>query len=308
MNNLKKIFSLFLLFLIILIFFKYNYILSKTVVEATNIWLTKVFPSLFIMFIINEIIIKTKALELLNKLIGPLFNKLWHITSSSSLAFILSIFSGTPGNAYILKEMLEDAQITLEDANKLIYYTYFPNPLFLYTILNLSFNQTITLKIIMTLFISNLIIAFLVRGNKPNYSCNPKPNSSKTNLFFILPTAIKKSLNTLLMILGSIIFYLIISNLLLTIFKLNLSLEILLKGFLEISNALNTLPLLNTLSIKKEIIALIIISFAGLSIHTQVLEILNETKIAYSHFLKGRLYQILISTSTYLLISIIISN
>ena len=309
MNNLKKLLLIFLFIFFLFLAFKYNYLLGSVVVKATSLWLTKVFPSLFIMFILNEIIIKTNALSLLNKLIGPPFNKLFHTSGSSSLAFILSLFSGTPSNAYILKEMLSNMQITLEDANKLIYYTYFPNPLFLYTILRLSFNNFITLKIIITLYLSNVLIGLFVRGKKNNNKIILINNENNNyNLLTIIPKAIKKSMDTLLMILGSIIFYLIISTIFENLLNLSLMGEIILKGILEISTSLNSLPLLNIFSLKKEILAILIISFAGLSIHTQILEILNGTKIKYQNFFKGRLYQILIGTSSYFLISIIMGG
>ena len=59
MNNLKKIFTIILFFLLIIILFKYNYILNKSVIEAFLLWIKKVFPSLFIMFILNDIIINS---------------------------------------------------------------------------------------------------------------------------------------------------------------------------------------------------------------------------------------------------------
>ena len=44
----------------------------------------------------------------------------------------------------------------------------------------------------------------------------------------------------------------------------------------------------------KEIIAIAIISFGGLSIHTQIKAILEDTKIIYNFFLKGRIIHVII--------------
>ena len=57
MNSLKKIFIIFLLFFSIVLLFKYNYLLQSSVLTSLNLWINKVFPSLFIMFIINDIIV-----------------------------------------------------------------------------------------------------------------------------------------------------------------------------------------------------------------------------------------------------------
>jgi len=300
MNKLKNIFTLFLFFTFLYILFKYNYILNKSVVDAVNLWLTKVFPSLFIMFILNDIIINSRILDYLMSLISPLFNKIFSTSLHSSQAFILSLFSGTPSSAFIIKEMLNNREIDIDSANKLIAFTYFSNPLFLYNILSLSFNSYITLKIIIIHYISNIFIGLFFRKNNRKTIITERKNHSKINMFIILPKSIKKSLDTLFMILGTITFYMIITNLLINIFNFNTLFEILIKGFIEITQSLNILNTINSSSILKEIIALSIISFGGLSIHTQVLALINDTNISYKNFLIGRILHVLISTCTYL--------
>ncbi len=288
MNNLKKIFTIILFFLLIIILFKYNYILNKSVIEAFLLWIKKVFPSLFIMFILNDIIIELNLLS---------FLKINH------QIILLSLFSGTPTATFIIKEMLNKGNITLENANRLMSYTYFSNPLFLYNILSLSFNNYITFKIIIIHYLTNYIIS-LIFHNK--YSNKINNTSKQNNLLLILPKAINKSINTLFMILGTITFYMIITNLFMKIINLNPLGEVLFKGLLEITQGLNILSKLNIQSLIKEITALAIISFGGLSIHTQVLSIISDTNINYYYFFIGRILHILISTLTYLFITIII--
>ena len=83
---------------------------------------------------------------------------------------------------------------------------------------------------------------------------------------------------------------------------MNINFQIILKGIFEITQSLNNLNLLNYSGIIKEIIAISIISFGGLSIHTQILSIINNTDISYKNFFRGRIYHVLISVTIYLLI------
>ena len=53
--------------------------------------------------------------------------------------------------------------------------------------------------------------------------------------------------------------------------------------------------LINYNSSFKELLAILFISFGGLSIHTQVKCILDEENISYKYFLKGRIMQTLIA-------------
>ncbi len=301
MNKLKEfIITIFILFIIIMLF-KYNYILDDIVINSFNIWLKRVFPTLFIMFILNDLIIKTNIINNITKYFKNIFNKIYNTNNYSVNAFLLSIFSGTPANSYIIKELLNNNLITINDANTLITFTYFSNPLFLYNILTKTFNSYITIKIIIIHYISNIFIGMFFRKKHSinNFIINRRIHY---NLLKEVPKSINKSFNTLLMILGTITFYMIITNIIIIIIKPNILFEILIKGLFEITQALNILNKLNIVSILKEIIALSIISFGGLSIHSQIYSIISDTKISYKYFFVGRIYHILISISIYLII------
>lgn len=274
---IKKIIILLFLTLFLLNIFRYNDIVTLSSLKALELWRVRLFPSLFIMFIVNDLIINTDIFKIKN---------------NNTLAFSLSLFSGTPTNAYIIKELYINNRISLNSANNLLLYTYFSNPLFLYNILSTIFNKTIVFKIILIHYISNIIISFFIKKETTYNNRNETANLKVTK---ILEQSIKKSINTLLMILGNVTFFMILSNLTVKLFSLNIYLEILLKGLLEITQSLNELAAI-TLNLElKQLLALTIISFGGISIHMQVYSILNETKINYKFFLKGRIYQTLIS-------------
>ena len=301
MNKIKNYFYIIILFIFIFLLFKYNYIVNKSVIDSVNLWLTKVFPSLFIMFILNDIIINTNILNSITKIINPVFNKIFKTNNNSFEAFLLSLFSGTPSSSFILKEMINNNKIDINSANKLISFTYFSNPLFLYNILNTTFNKHITFKIIIIHYISNIFIGLIYRNKNTTNALLENKIIKKENIITILPRSIKKSIDTLLMILGTITFYMILTNLLLNIFKLNNITTIILKGIFEITQSLNILNNLEYQSIIKELLALSVISFGGLSIHTQVLSIISDTKISYKNFFYGRILHVLISALTYII-------
>lgn len=270
-----KIILLSSLILIILLFLNYDIVLSSSL-AATNIWLTKVFPFLFIMFTISDILINLN----LNKI----------FKTATPFIFLLSFLSGAPSNAFVISSLYKEKQITKENANTYLLFTYFANPLFMYATLNSIFIPSISLKIILWHYLSNLIIYLFVRKKIKN---NPIIISKKTS--FNLGASIKKSLNTLIMILGTITFFMILSNLSTHIFHLNNILTLFLKGLFEVTQGLNYLSTIMLNYKIKEIIASIFISFGGLSVHSQVATILKEENLDYRVFLKGRLGQALIA-------------
>ncbi|MBE6140525.1 MAG: hypothetical protein E7172_03195 [Firmicutes bacterium] len=271
----SKIMQMTIILFLILLFINYNIVLSSSLM-AVDIWLKKVFPYLFIMFIIND------------SLINLNFH---HNFSLNVFVFIASLLSGAPSSAFIINNLYQKKAISKNNANYLLLWTYFSNPLFLYAMFNSLFSFSITLKLILIHYLSNLLIYLF---QKKHLSLNNIYQNELTN--FNIASSIKKSMNTLIMILGTITFYMVVTNIFAHTFNFNQIFTIILKGFLEITQGLNNLSVLSNV-ILKQFLALSFISFGGLSIHTQVKCILQEFDLDYKFFLKGRIFQLLIANS-----------
>lgn len=262
----RKLLYLTILVLIFLIFKNYTIVLDSTIV-AMELWLYKVFPYLFIMIVINDLLINANFISIFK--------------NNTLYIFIMSLLSGTPTSAYIISNLYLQNKISQNNAHITLLFTYFSNPLFLYSMLNAIFNSTfITIKLMVIHYLSNIIIWILYR-KKLEYNSHLDNNNNKINL----TDSIKKAMSTTTMVLGTITFYLVISNI--------LNLNIYLRGILEMTQGLNMLITTNLAF--KEIIAIIFISFGGLSIHTQVKCILDEALLDYKYFFKGRIYQTIIA-------------
>ena len=265
----RKITILLIMTFIILIFNNYDIVLKSTL-DATTIWLNRVFPYLFIMIIIQDLLINLDFASFFK--------------NTAIYIFIMSLLSGTPSGTYIISKLKEQNIISKEYANTCLIFTFFANPLFLYSILNSIFlSKFITIRLMLILYLTNLILYFIYKKDLP--SNGKSINTNEINL----SSSIKTSINTTITVLGVITFYLILSNIIITEFNIIYPFNIFFKGFLEMTQGLASL--INS-SIKfKEVIAMIFISFGGFSIHTQVSCILNEANLSYKYFFKGRIIQ-----------------
>lgn len=264
------------IFIFIFSLFLYADIVYTSSINAVNIWLKNVFPFLFIMFILSDILINLN------------FDKIFK--NAIPLVIILSLLSGAPSNAYIISNLVKQKKLDSLTANYTLLFTYFANPLFMYNIFRQMFSLNITLKLILIHYLSNMLI-YLLYFKK----VNNKAITNKATINYNLGESIKKSMNNLIMILGTITFYMVVTNIIQAFFKLNSNGTLLIKSLLEVTQGLNYLKDIK-LSIKlKQIWASFFISFAGLAIHSQVKTILNEEKLDYKYFLKGRILQGLIS-------------
>jgi len=289
-KNLITCISLFFIYYIL----THNELINQNIIFAINLWITKIFPSLFPMFILNELLIYSGFPKIISNLFSKLSNKLFHISGNSLYVFFMSIFSGAPANAIILTEMYNNNQISSQEASLTLAFTFFSNPVFLYTMLSDIFNSSTVIKIIFTHYISNIIIIFLLRNKLRIVKNNIQSINRDTSFSKILNKAIKKSINTLLIILGTINFYILISTVITHLFDLNNNINVLIKGTLEITQGLNALKNLKITIKLKEIIAISIISFGGLSIHSQIQNVITDTKIQYKYFFLGRILQVII--------------
>lgn len=280
---------LIILTIVTLFIFKNNLIIQNAILESTKLFITKLFPSLFPMMILSDCFIYFGLPDILCTYLGPIFSFLFHTSPYGAFAFFVSCFSGTPSNAYVIKNLYENNYLTKEEAEKILSFAFFSNPLFIFNMLSLIFpNQTKTIiQLLLLPYIVNIIIGIF--SKKKKFSSVSFIKKEKQGFGSFLSNSIRKSMNTQLLILGTVsIFFLL--NCIINPFKIPFF-----SGLLEISQGLNSL-ILSNLSIKiKKILATIFISFGGLSIHLQIKGILSETNISYYEFLKGRIKQSLLS-------------
>ena len=295
----KNIIVISLTILFLLLLFTNKEIAKNSISSSIYIWIYNIIPSLFPMIIINDILINYDFPKIVCSIFYKLFNKIFKLSYSGTYIFIMSMFIGTPTNAMLIKNMLDANSIDIDEANKLIYVCYFSNPLFLFNMLSLIFKTNIVLLIIISHYISNIIILFLIRNKyipkNYHYFHNKHIKFNK-----LITNSINKAINTMISILGIISFYMLITS--------YIKNNILFSGLLEITTGLNLIS--HSFSKYKLIMTIIIVNFGGLSIFTQIKSILEDTNIYFINYFKGRILQIIISvlliTSVLTIISICI--
>lgn len=279
--NKKRINIIFiiLIYLFIYLIFKENTSLSNITFLSFKMYILKVFPFLFIMMILNNLLLKCNFPYYFNKI----------FKSDKLYIFINSILSGSPINGILIKNYLENNNITEEDASKIICFTSFNNPLFLYNYLTLilkDFNNV--LRVMCIIYFTNIVIYLYFRKRiKIKTLVKYQNYNLRKELFNI----ISESTFNMIRIMGIIIFFKIILDLVMT--KNNIIIS-LLKGLVEVTSGLNSLTSLSTSAKIKEIISYIIISFMGLSIHMQISAILENYNINYKYFYLSRFFVIIL--------------
>ena len=300
-NIIIIILTIFILYLIIT-----NKLLVKdSITNSLNIWVTSLLPTLFPFFIISDILINYNITTYIPKFFKKICQKLFNITDNMLTILILSIISGFPSNARNTRLMYEQQIISLEEANHILIFSHFANPIFILTTISIFFlnNQKLGPILLTSHYLSNFFLGIIMRPNF-NHSLTKKISKNNQNHQFgnILITSINKSVDTILTICGIITIFFLLSTLLTNFLNLNSYNDTLLKGIFEITIGVESLSYLPIPIIYKTIITSAFLAFGGLSVHLQVKSQLTNTDISYHHFLIGRLIQtILAIIITYIL-------
>lgn len=286
---MKNILLKSLIIIIFILIFMNNNIFYSIIYNTTLIWFKNLVPNIFPIMIITSLIIESNLIFDLSNIFGNLFSKIFKTSRYSIFVFILSIFTGSPSNAKYINDLYNNKLISKEETTKILLFTTNFNSLLIYNLISAYISGYNSLKIIITLILTNIIIGLLNRNIDitllPIKQINNKINLSKI---------IKDSIDTMLMILGVLICF----NLLINIVPINnIILKNIFNGFLEVTTALKSLESINISIRIKELLTLVYLSFGGLSIHLQIKSILIDTN--YVLFFKNKLLSIFISLFIY---------
>ena len=296
---------LLIIFLLMLLFFSND--VSYSVLNALKIWKENIIPCLFPFFVISDLLINYGFIDLFGEITKNIIGKLFNLPKESSFVIIASMLTGTPSSAKYTKELLDKKIISSKQANYLLSFTHFPNPLFiLKATSSLVPNANIGLYIFISIIVGNIIIGlFFKEKNNFNFK-KEKINLKKTlynisiknrnnNFIKILTNSIIKSTNSLILILGIIIFFFIISVLINNLLNISYVNNALLSGLLEITQGIEKIVQANIPINQKLTIITMFLTFGGISIHAQTISLLDNKDIHYINYLISRIFHSIIS-------------
>lgn len=286
MKNYLKILLIFIL--LFLTYYKKEIVITS-VLNSIDLFNKSIFPSIFPVMILSDLILSTNLINIICNLLNKITVKLFKTSKYLSYVFIMSCISGSPSNAKYIKDLLNNNCITKDEAIKILSMSVLYNPLLIISLTKyLKFKDSILIIIIN--IISNLIIG-LINRNYPITLTNQKITSKKFNLI----ESINNTINTLISIFGIITTFNILTNLLPIKHPL-------ITGIFEITNGLNLINTINTSYNNKIIYTLILMSFSGLSIITQIKSILNKDTLNYTLFYKSRIIHLLLNIILYFIL------
>ncbi|MBD7969623.1 sporulation integral membrane protein YlbJ [Paenibacillus gallinarum] len=297
-------------------------------VRGLSIWWEVLFPSLFPFFVISELLLGLGIVHFMGTLLHPFMRPVFRIPGTGGFVAAISYASGYPVGAKLTAKLWEQKQITREEGERLVAFTTTSDPIFLIGAVAVGFFHTPALAGILAIahYGSGLIVGLLMRFHGPKdthensealtvegnrlkhafYAMHQARESDGRSLGQLVQQAIRSSLQLMIVVGGLVVFFSVILQLFTeagfmngmyhwleqVLLFLGLPKELsqsLVGGLFEVTlgaryaGTLEGIPL-----IYKVAAAACILSWGGLSVHAQVVSILNSTPLRYLPFMFAR--------------------
>lgn len=305
-----------LLCLILFLFLTIELIVSSdlimvTIKEAIHLWFYKVVPALLPFFLFSNFLMNYGFIEITSEFAKPIMS-FFKLNENAAFILMMSMLTGSPGNAFYIKEALKKGKLNEKEATKILMISQFASPLFILGTVRILLNDfKLSILILIITYITNFILAFLFQ----NFYASKESSSFsfftlKRNFYQketqsfgkILSSSIKKTFDTLITILGSICFFYMITAIIQHNHLLPTSIMPYFSGILEMTQGINQVSLLNCSNHIKVFWITVFLSFGGFSIHSQILSLICDTKIKYFPYLVARILHAMIAGSIILIL------
>ena len=285
---MKKIFPFIvigILFFFLLFFPQISLDASKT---GLLLWFDTILPTLLPFLVLSQLILKTPYIVYFQKLLGPVFKKLFHCSETGAFCAVCGFLCGYPVGARLIALQMQDGILDYKEGQYLLSFCNNISPMFCisYGILHAIGSENILIYLFI-IYGSALLFGFLSRPAERPHSTSEtkKQTSSAKNIFQLIDVCIIDSFLILIKLCGYLILFSIISHgILYFLPKHNLYLNAFITSFLEITNGLSHIAKLPS-GILRSAFGVVALSFGGLCCILQTSSVISDTTLSLRKYM-----------------------
>ncbi len=287
---------------------------SKQVIESVcfsiSIWKDNLFPTLFPFFVVSNLLMHYGFVDIIGTFLQKPMRHFFKLPGCCGFVLASSLFSGFPSGAKYTKDLVEQNKISKQEAERLLTFTHYSNPLFVLGMIGtiLLANQKIAFLILISHITAGILVG-IIFNHKKEFSEKEKKTipqdqqHQNTKTFGeLLTTSIWDSLNTMFLLLGIVTIFLIFNSLIQDFTHFPNILQAILAGLLEMTQGVKLVSSLEISLLLKAILITGVISFGGFSVHMQVLGIISSNQIKYKSFFLARILHAILAMGLVLLL------
>lgn len=314
----------------------------RAALKGISIWWDILFPALFPFFVISELMLGFGIVHFFGTLLDPLMRPVFRVPGIGGFVMAMGFASGYPVGSRLTAQLWDERMVNREEGERLVSFTTTSDPIFLIGAVAVGFFHDVSLAVILaaahygTAVLVGVIMRFHGKGR-----CSPTPGNKEGGSLLLrsfqamhearlrdgrpigtmLGQAIRSSFQLIFVIGGLVVFFSVVLEMLsigrilnlvdasfggiLQLFGFPAPLsEAIVNGMFEVTlgakaagGAAAGIPL-----VYKAAVGAFVLSWAGLSVHAQVISLLHSTDIRYTPFLFARLLHGVLSAAAVVLL------
>ena len=260
--------------------------------DALNICFEMIVPTLFPFFICSGILIYSGFCELLAKAFRFCMYPLFRVSPAGSSAFILGIISGYPLGAITAGELYANSYLSKSEAERLLAFCNNSGPLFILGSVGIAIYADIRYGIV--LYIAHIIAALTVGilfrfyGRNRHSAPPTRMTTPPRSVGEIFDISLQNGIRNILTVCGAVLFFSVISRLFMDLLPVSGNLYAMLSGVMEFVTGTVNVAGLNISIMQKLVMTSIIVGFAGISVHAQVMAVIAKYNLSLAPYIVGK--------------------
>jgi sporulation integral membrane protein YlbJ len=298
----------------------------EAALRGVSIWWDVLFPALFPFFVISEMLLGFGIVHFFGTILDPMMRPVFRIPGIGGFVIAMGFASGYPVGAKLTSQLWEQKLVNREEGERLVAITTSSDPIFLIGAVSIGFFHDASLALILAIahYGGAITIGLLMRMHGFKAEPTPQPDAANGSIWLrafeamhrarlndgrpigvLLSQAVQQSLGLIFVVGGLVVFFSVVLevltaghvmsyfysviNSLLHAAGISSSLsEAVMNGLFEVTLGAKAAGAANVALISKTAIAAFVLSWAGLSVHAQVVSLLSHTNLRYAPFVIAR--------------------
>lgn len=276
-----------LCFFAVIVFITAFFISPETVIggvsDGLKLCAVSIIPSLFPFIVLSDYLIRSRSVELFGRFLEPVTKAVFSLPGSAGCAVIMSIVGGYPVGAGMIAKLLENGNISQNQAKRMMLFCVNAGPAFVIGTVGtvMLSNRKAGIILYLSMTVSALAMGVCLRFfGSDTIEIKTRTPEFKSG---VLNQSVTKSINSMFNLCAWVLLFSCVNSLL-EGFSIPESIMLWIKMITEVTGGCIAASGKYPVSIQA-----LIMGWAGLSVHCQLLPYIKETQVKYLHFLLSRL-------------------
>lgn len=260
--------------------------------NALNICYDVIIPSLFPFFICSGLLVYSGFCESVAKLCRPIMAPLFNINGSGAAAFVLGILSGYPLGAVTTCQLYESRYLSQSEAERLLAFCNNSGPLFILGSVGISLYSSPKIGILLYAahILSSLTVGIIFRFYKRRdyHALTAEIKNPDRTIGEIFSIVLKNSIQNIFMVCAAILFFSVAANLAMQYIHITPWIKSALTGLMEFVTGTVGIAKSPLILPYKLALSSLIVGFAGLSVHVQVMSVVAGHELSLKPYIIGK--------------------